>query len=278
MTYLTSGNRIHFGFVTDGHLGQLLGIGIILWRIREVLELKEDCPTVWLVAPRDIHNIALECLNLIWPPERLQILTADLRSSDRYFVQTGLSKVFEIVQTDDTIICLDYDHLVMKQLNNALFPVHSCVLLSSEVRMQKNIHEEVNNIFDGNRFMQALNTSLIFGHAGSLRKIGSLWVDCYEELEPYIEKRILVEYAFGLAAVRSKAKVKSCKVEFQGNFFHETTDCRLFHYGGDSPIALSMKKELYRKAVEGNGRENFISLIEMVEDSLVKMLFSFFRE
>ncbi|MCD4655608.1 hypothetical protein K8T06_16935 [bacterium] len=234
----------HIALCTDGHPGQVLGITGLLKELGPILEsLDEDCH-VWIVAPPVQHSFIRFHLSNVVPRSRLRLLDAEMNEKDRYHVQIGLSEVFRRVDAADYVFCLDYDHLIVKLHNTPFFKRPKCVVVSSEVRSDS--FPQLNCLYGKQTNLKTLNISLIWGRADHLKEIGDLWIDAYNELEPILQTRFLVEYAFGLAAYRSRVKVARCDRKLQGNLVNLNTSCDFFHYGGDHDVSLLLKTELYR--------------------------------
>jgi len=239
--------RTHFGFCTDGHPGQLLGIATFL-KVSWPQMLKEsEEPQIYIAVPTAKLDYAKDCLGQLVPHKNLNFIDANEKEEDRYFVQISLAKIFDVVDSSDIIICCDYDHVIMKSISPLLSSIPNSIFVSSEVRKKSIIKESESGFYSFNTRMQLLNTSLIWGKVKLLRKIGRLWEECYYKLETIARSRYLVEYAFGLAAVRADINVNSCSSYIQGNITNLDSNCILFHYGGDTDISRFMKNELYKR-------------------------------
>jgi hypothetical protein len=253
----------HLGFCTDGHPGQVLGIAGLLKQMDRELFAAKTFGSVWIATPSERHGLIREALTDWVPESRLCLIDANTKTRDRYFVQLGLSKIFCAVGKSDYVVCLDYDHIVFKSIRPLLEQQPSSVVVSSETRKAARFQKE--SLFAGCDEMLTLNTSFIWGRADRLGAIGELWVESYEELAPFLPIRNLVEYAFGLAALRAASSVERCSCEVQGNMSNRDTRCIVFHYGGDDCLSLLLKEELYR---EGNLCVNgsyFGSAVERVD-------------
>lgn len=262
--------KIHFGFCSDGHLGQILGIAAIIKAIQPELDAIKGDYVIWIVIPLTRHALVRECLRSFVPLSKLHLMDAELRSQDRYYVQTNLSRIFSRANAQDYVICMDYDHVVIKSFFDLFSKCPSFVFVSSEVR--STWHTSVKPLFKRDSMMQALNTSLIWGRADHLQRIGEIWTDCYFEVEPFIPKRNLVEYAFGLAALRGDVKVLPCSLRLQGNMYNMNTNCPIFHYGGDSDLSLFMKSELYRRGNACTEATDLACAIEEIDSFMVECL------
>lgn len=232
----------HLGFCTDGHPGHILGIAAILKRMRQELFAINFVSSVWIAAPFACHNLIQTFLNEFVPKGRLYLVDVESRTDDKYFVQIGLSEIFQSINNRDYLICLDYDHLLVNSIRPLLGQHPKSVLVSSEVREEDILLDAP--IFSQRRDLLTLNTSLIWGRVDRLRAIGELWAASYLELSSKLPSRNLVEYAFGLAVLRADACVEQCSPLIQGNIFNGNNNCILFHYGGDDPLSLYLKKEL----------------------------------
>ena len=266
----------NYGFCTDGHPGQILGIAIVLRPILREFNNSECHPRVWVAAPKEKHHYITLCLSPFLPTEYLYLLPAETRKEDQYFVQTSLLHIFNYLDPSERVICLDYDHIVMEPSSIIYEISRSSIFVSSEIKTLNIVHDNFNRLFRNNNIMQYLNTSLIWGNAGSLRKIGNRWRECYEELDGHVTKRYLVECAFGLAALRANEIVKPTDFTVQGNFSKSPSACGVFHYGGDYGLAFRMKKNLYSLRGDNHILNCYVSLVKDITFKLKKLLGEWF--
>jgi hypothetical protein len=250
------------GFCTDGHPGQILGIAGLLRGFYTELFSSDSICRVWIAVPSARHDFVQARLQHFVPESRLYLLDVETCEEDRYFVQIGLSEIFQRINETDYLLYLDYDHLIIHSTKSILFKHPSSVTVSSEIRAVH--HLQSSSYFGHQKDLQTLNTSLIWGRVDQLRSIGERWAECYWELAPLLPKRNLVEYAFGLSALRSGTRIMRCSPKIQGNISNMNMNCIVFHYGGNDDMSIRLKEELYR---QGNACLNGFSFIDAVEEA-----------
>lgn len=245
-------SEVLFAFASDGSPPQLLAIAQILRRVaRFTCHARRRASSV-IALPSDAFDAWRNCFAGLCADLTPTMIHAPLSETDPYYAQLTLSEVFRLADSTSLMICLDYDHLVLGELSLSLEAPSSAVLVSSETRTHA--AEELAAQFAGHppRYAHA-NTSLIVGSARELRRIGSEWVAAYMELSHASSRRYLTELSFGLAAARAGCEIVPCKGSVQGNFANRTRECALFHYGGDSVDAKTMKRRLQQIVTERTG-------------------------
>jgi hypothetical protein len=266
----------NYGFCTDGHPGQILGIAIVLQSILREYNKSECHPRIWVTAPKEKHQYIALCLSHILPTDYLHLIQAETIKEDQYYVQTSLLHIFNYMDPSERILCLDYDHIVINPLAITREIPSTSSFVSSEIKNINIVKDKFQKLFKDNRIMQYLNTSFIWGDAGTLRKIGNRWRGCYEELAGHVNKRYLVECAFGLAALRTNTNVKPVDCAVQGNFSKSPSACSVFHYGGDSILALQMKKNLYGLKKESHISNCYAGIVDDTAFKLKRLLGEWF--
>jgi hypothetical protein len=241
--------RVDLAFGTDGDLAQILGIACIIDSFFSRTEVKKLCRTVWILAPKIQVMETLNPFLSTFQEIDFKFLAIDSSDSDRYYLQIGLTKLFDALDDQRFLLALDYDHVIFNpvrffaeltrcqvtvssevyhDLTRALCAMDGCTQLSNEIDLPE----------------KHLNTSLISGKVADLKKIGRYWGDAYNELFGFVSDRYRVEIAFSLAAERASVMVKPCEVQLQGNFALPTQDCSVFHFGGESDTSKFMKNKL----------------------------------
>lgn len=168
------------------------------------------------------------------------------RLDDPYRTKFLLCSFFkELRCTNEYFLYLDPDHIALKPFT--FRHEKSEVLVSSELKTLNSIKvpENILSNLEGRHF----NTSIILGHIGSWRKIISFWENAYRQLLGIIPPRYLEEVAFSLAAKQANVNMRPIDSDVQGNFSCFNKNCSLFHYGGDSPVAIKTKQILGSKDI-----------------------------
>jgi len=240
-------------FVTEGHLDQLIGIGCILNVLKSLGLIHPSNHRTWIVAPALTVAGVREFIIGGCGGLDLRFVDCETRADDKYYLQLGLRKVFEETDAGETLLSLDYDHLI---LNPRAFRFSSPgreIIVSSEV--QETVAAEAGvDVGEYDLPRRHLNASLIWGRALELRRVGALWPRSYEDLRPLVPQRNRVEVALSLAAERANVSLSPCPPAVQGNFAVPTLDCCLFHYGGETHGSKAMKSKLAELADDHRGR------------------------
>ena len=237
----------HLAFVTDGQLYQVIGIAIIINSLLRYAHPIVYRNPIWIVTPQSVVNKTSDYLLAGCGPLDFRFLVGESRLDDKYYIQLGVTEVFEQVDAEDLVLYLDYDHVVLDPAKFTYFSKKSAVEVSSEVNqrtlieLRDHINKGENNTDLPSRH---LNTSLIYGQASELQKIGSHWVKAYNDLALLVPIRNRTELAFTLAAELARVTVLPCDSVIQANFAEPNSACCVFHYGGDSSSALFMKNLL----------------------------------
>lgn len=249
----------NIAFVTDGDLYQVIGIASILHKMISVGFTNLSSSNVWIVSPFNSHNTIRAILCPFGNTSRMQLLEGKTRNDDRYYVQLGLAQVFELIEYDEPVLCLDYDHIVsdMSLFNSQLDDGQ--VFVSSEWSQQvpKGALVSESSIIDTNLPRNHYNVSILFGKAGTLRKIGREWKNAYESIRHLTSYRYRVELAFSLSAEQEKIKLTPCSSSLQANFAVPCSEYCLFHYGGEYSVSTRMKDFLHIEAERYSTDNNY---------------------
>ena len=235
---------LNLAFATDGELRQVIGIASVLSALAcgDLGSIRSQ--PIWVVTSEKQHNYVLDVLNKCCGSLDYRLLMAPISDSDRFFIQLGLSKVFEEVPVDESILCLDYDHIVIQPDALTLDPSLSGIIVSSENPDQQSGMLVRTGTRDADEAFAHHNISLISGRASELNRVGKLWYDSYTEITPYTTYRWRSEQAFSLAAAREGIPLTRCEPRIQSNFSCPYRNSALFHYGGDGDHALQLKQML----------------------------------
>jgi hypothetical protein len=230
---------MHLAFVTDGSSYQLVGITGILHELhisgsRFQLAIVAPCPE-WSRVSEWVEKIA-----------KLKVAhfadTAAKRADDPYSIQMDLSGIFTRLGADEHILCLDYDHLLLKPCPPSIEPSGSCIMVSSEVNSDVQLQmitptRRPDFSLQNNRG----NTSLISGRAEVLKRVANLWIEAYNDLADFVKPRFRTEIAFTLAAERAGVSLAAAPVSIQASVATPDLECWVFHFGGESPKARELK-------------------------------------
>jgi hypothetical protein len=162
--------------------------------------------------------------------------------SDIYYLQLSLANLPSRIKNRELILCLDYDHVVLNRLRSLPQVGASELMLSGEKTVQS----------DCQGFSLRRNISLMYGEALTFRALATAWEREYRELEGRYPYRFLVEMALNVAVDRQGVRVKESPVKIQSYFADSNLNASLFHYGGESAQAYSMKQQL-KMLVESAG-------------------------
>jgi hypothetical protein len=243
--------QIHLAFVTDGHPAQFLGIAHIINSLNINSGEKTFNYPIWLVLPETTKLQVNNWLRCGCGDLDFRFVNADTRVDDKYYIQLSLTKVIRLLGKHDALISLDYDHLVLEPTAFPFEIPYSGILVSSEVSddVMSQLSPEAKELSGEIRLPKIhLNASLIYGIARDLRKISRLWIKSYKELSPYVTIRHRVELALSMASELANTDVKPCHSKIQSNFAIPSSDCCLFHYGGESIYASIIKGKLLEVA------------------------------
>jgi hypothetical protein len=278
-SFKESGNRksiMHLAFATDGTPSQILGICVVLRGLSQFMAETPSTTAIWIVAPDESKEKLQSVIQSAYGHCEVNTVTAELRPDDRYFVQIGLSKVFELIDPKQDVLCLDYDHLILRPITWSMFrALSNCITVSSEVRALEDVSEVLVKKFRGEFSRQRLNTSLIFGSAQLLRRIGGLWLESYEDIRSLVSRRHLTEYSFGLAASRAGVLVQQCSASVQSNFAVPFLSASTFHYGGDSLRSEQLRRLLHERASAVVGNQILEAVLDRTETDLINTLADF---
>lgn len=133
---------------------------------------------------------------------------------------------------------LDPDHIIMKPLS-IKYP-RTGLWMSSEVKSLSSIQTPEQLVTDLKD--RQFNNSIVLGHIDTWREVLANWEDAYRNLTGIIPTRSLEEVAFSVAAKQANVDMRPIASDIQGNFCCFNTECSLFHYGGDNPVAMHAKK------------------------------------
>jgi hypothetical protein len=238
--------QLHVAFVTDGDLSQALGIACIIDGLTSHLEEGRFAFPVWIITPKYELAYAVTRLLADYNVPNLRSVEVEARTSDKYYIQLGLSRLFELLNPNDGLISMDYDHVVLDPIKFPFKVPSSGVKVSSEVfDTDTNLGSQIINATHNDILpVKHLNASLIYGKVQELRGIGRHWARSYDELSPFIPKRHLVEIAFSLASERANITAFPCEISIQANFTLPSRNTCIFHFGGESPKAKLMKAAL----------------------------------
>jgi len=138
---------------------------------------------------------------------------------------------------------LDPDHVALRKL--MLMCPDKGIFVSSETKTLADINTPPHLIakIGGTHF----NTSIILGHIDTLKEVILKWEESYKYLADIIPTRFLEEIAFSLAAKQANVPTIPIASILQSNFACIDEECSLFHYGGDSSVAINTKEILNSK-------------------------------
>ena len=265
--------RVDLAFGTDGDPAQILGIACIIDSFFSRTEVKKLSHTVWILAPKIQVMEFLNPFLSTFQEIDFKFLAIDSSDSDRYYLQIGLTKLFDVLDDQRFLLALDYDHVIFNPIRLLTELTRCQVTVSSEV-----YHDLIRALckMDGCTKLsneidlpqKHLNTSLISGKVAELKKIGRYWGDAYNELFGVVSDRYRVEIAFSLAAERAAVLVKPCEVQLQGNFALPTQNYSVFHFGGQSDSSKFMKNKLSFQAQQILKKNSMTDDIALVRKSL----------
>lgn len=149
----------------------------------------------------------------------------------------------------DYCLYIDPDHLALGQLR--LTCPDKGILLSSETKDLADLNPPPN--LGGELGDTHFNNSIILGHVDTWKEVIGRWEETYRCLAGIIPTRFLEEVAFSLAAKQVNVATAPSDSTFQSSFAFFDETCSLFHYGGDSHVAIETKKILASKRdITGN--------------------------
>lgn len=181
------------------------------------------------------------------------------RHADKYYVKLLLKEFVENTgDEDDHILYLDYDHVVRSEIHLPSIKEGE-LYVGSEVKPLSAVVDQ--SLFSPSDMSILLNThynaSLIYGTNRTFRKAVDRWLNLYEECLGKVAARYVEEIAFFLSARRAGCYVASIPLEVQSGWQMSTSECSLFHYGGEHHLAIAIKQSL---ALLSNKTPNHISV------------------
>jgi hypothetical protein len=230
---------MYLAFVTDGSSYQLVGITGLLHELRTSGSRSQ----LAIVAPCAEWSRVSEWVGKIAEVDVAHFADAvSLRADDRYSIQMDLSGIFTHLGPDESILCLDYDHLLLKPCPPFNELGNSCIMVSSEVNADVQ-HQMITPMRrpDFSVPNNRANTSLIFGRGAALKTVAELWVQAYDDISSFVKPRFRTEIAFTLAAERAGVSLAAVPVSVQASIATPDPSSCLFHFGGEYPQARELK-------------------------------------
>lgn len=235
-------------FISDGSSKVVGGFATILagWLVNKSILENE----VILLTPKSSSSKYHEFLIEGFPEFSITLKRLDYELfEDTYYIKLILLKYISENNMDlkDELIYIDYDHIV---LSNTQFPnVNNFnIIVSSEVKNDTLKNEELLSLH--------YNTSLIISNVETLLKVSKSWQESYKKLKPIVSTRFLEEISFSEACGLNNVFISPSSVILQSGWCNKNKNSSLFHYGGLTEEAISMKKYL---------SENFNSVSSCVE-------------
>jgi hypothetical protein len=231
--------------ISDGTPLTLVGIHLLL---RSLVRHRPDFskewePVVlipsWAVPLREEHRGLLRGQRVL-PIEHS-------RRDDPYTAKFVLHTFVSDLPEATEVLYLDYDHICLAPLMLAT-PPNGVVLVGSRVGKLRVVAE-----CEGRAEARALwwltqgryfNDSLMHGLCSTLNTALSSWQNEYANLTGLVEARVLEETAFSASAARAGAQVQPVGWNVQGDWERCDRDAQLFHYGGESAQATTLKAEM----------------------------------
>jgi len=245
-----SSGKTHLAFVTDGDPGQCLGICHILNALSWQTQIQNSLTPIWIVGPQQHEKKILRWFELGSKNRAIRFIAALSHKDDRYYIQLGLNHIIELLRSRDHLLALDYDHLVLDPFRFPFSLAARGISVSSETSESFGLEHTGPT---ASRLQLKLpkkhyGASLIFGNAAELKQVGKLWHNAYDDLRPTVSARYRVEIALALAAERASIDLVPCPIHVQANFSLPSLECCLFHYGGETTMALMMKEQISQEA------------------------------
>ena len=255
--------RLHFAFVTDGNADQLLGIASLLYNLITPSYKQSKPSPVWVLAPQFPVVQALK--HLLALDLDIRYLRVAQRDDDKYYIQMGLTGLFEVLDERDTLVVLDYDHITLTRKGMPFHCLDSGVIVSSEI-------SELPHLLGDSHTHP--NISLLWGRVRDLSAIAAKWHEAYEELVPLISPRHRVEIAFGVAAQRARVDLKPCSIAIQANFANPSLNTCIFHFGGETNESEQLKEHLraYARQFMASGERSLLETNDYLARVLVDSL------
>jgi len=267
----------NLAFVTEGKIDQIIGIEWLVHELTFQISKRGWLPRVWLVAPVNLKSYVLNHVTEACGDIQLEFIGAECRTDDKYYIQMGLSSCFTETPAGELLLCLDYDHVIVDADKLELQHPTSKISVSSEIGPWTYSAQHATRSNGRSVPTRHLNVSLIYGYRGDLVQAGSQWQKCYEDLRPFVEQRNRVELAFSLACDRANLSVAPCNSQLQSNFAVGTLACCLFHFGGDSVGARSLKTHLEAISQQYKERPPTPRELERIHQALTNQLRTFIK-
>jgi hypothetical protein len=256
--------------ITDGSPGVTLGIAYLIDR----LALPDFAITIWILAPEQHLEFVKSFLIHLIPSRLLQFRRAEMRGSDLYSFQLEFASLATEIPEHESVMCLDYDHVIFRSDILAIAPPNNGLLVSSEVT-NSNFCRDYGFDQDITSFF---NISLIVAQASILGQLREIWTQIYEQLYSITDQRHRVEYAFTLAVSRTKIAVYPCQPTLQSNWKIRAENPAMFHYGGETSSTKGMKALLSKLAQSAPLNQNLLiqvhhelsAYLRMISSGLVK--------
>ena len=168
-----------------------------------------------------------------------------LNCEDPYYIKFLLLEFLQKFYYE-TMLYLDPDHIFFKVIP-VLEPISNCILMSSESTLFI-ANEYIKEIANQDSFIN-FNSSFIYASHTTWLNATKNWKDFYKRLGGHICNRYREEIAFSLSAMSRYACIIQVSRKLQANFKEFEKDCCVFHYGGESFAAKSIKELLHLKGI-----------------------------
>lgn len=230
-----------FVVVSDGSLAVLRGIAVLISSAKRYLplyffkRLTVLCPT-----PKAQKALSEKFEHYT---KEIRCLPCEFIDKDRYAAKFMLMEFALDLEASDTLVYLDYDHIFWG-IPNIKAPLGQVIYVSSQ---KYSSSEHINKFGEAILLPERLqyNNSLIIASRNDFLAIAEEWFEKYRMLESQVSLRWREEVAFNISASRVGIRLSPVNVADQGGWHTMETATRLFHYGGNTSPALTVKSYLH---------------------------------
>lgn len=231
--------------ISDGTLLTVVGIHL-LWRslLRHRREFGDEWEAVVLV-PSWAWPLAEGGTDLLRGHRILAI--EHTRREDPYAAKLVFRAFVSTLPNSTEVLYLDYDHVCLAPLLLAT-PPDGAVLVGSRIGRLRLLEgagdrPEARSLQRLTRDMH-FNSSLLHGLCSTMDRASEFWQAEYDSLTGIVDPRVLEETAFTASAIRAGVNIKPVPLGVQADWERPAPDARLFHYGGESDRAMTLKSAL----------------------------------
>lgn len=167
----------------------------------------------------------------------LHLLEVSVKETDDvYALKFAIINFIEMYGDSNHILTyLDTDHIVLQEL---VLPQVDCDTIFFSSEKNTTFIEKLGLVTD-------YNSSFIRADIPTWKKVIYGWRKWYEKLAVKDVGRFREEVAMSCAVQEAGITIKMVPPKIQSNFQSFDKNCALFHYGGEYPIAKSLKKLFY---------------------------------